>query len=256
MTAYHDQNEQQWLASGSVFDAAQATPRSEVGRRVPFKDGRVFVYARAGGTIAAGDVVVPNLNKQTLSAGDFGADGSTAPVAGEGGAVGDRLIRISKDVSGVSENEYVGGYLLITSGTGAAYVYRVRGNGASNASSGFLVEIYDGLRAALDNTSVGVLIAHPLIGVVKSDADNPGEAVGVAVVSATANQYFWVQVAGLALAKADAEVSAAGTEARVGGTTDGCLAPLGADDVVPAVGIWLDAVSANAYGPVWLNTGF
>lgn len=197
-----------------------ATKPGLLGSELRAKDGRRFRLCSSDSDIAAGSVVVNTNNAQAIAATYFGVDTSTAPAATEGGSIGDKSIRYCV-TSGVTANEYAGGYLVIRTGTGSGYCYKVKSNEASASSGGAFIELYHpGLAVALDNTSVGILLASRFADVAIHTAANFGGdqnqiALGVCMAACTADtdgetKYFWVQVQGMAAVRSGAAVATQG----------------------------------------------
>jgi hypothetical protein len=263
--------------SGSVFAAAIAATAQNfkqgrmpaVGDRQAFEDGRVFHFARAGGTIGVGDIVAAVPNSQAIAATYFGATAALAPIVGEGGAVGDTQIRFSADVTGVTANEFAGGYLNITDATGEGYQYRIKANQATGASgTGALITLYDPLILALDATSVGTMTNHPLDGVVTHTAPGGGGyggtatqfIVGKGVRSAADGEYFWIQTWGPCLLQAGTGTgAAAGNGFHIGaplqpaeddnGSVQG---PVDSEHEIQTIGIALTAAADTVWGTAFL----
>ena len=208
------QHEQQSQVTGSVWDAATTTQLNPIGQRVQLGDGRVFRYASTDSNVGVGDVLASTPNVQEVAAGEFGADGSTAPAADNGGSVGDNTIQINI-VTGthtITKDEFAGGYLQIKNGMGEGYNYRILENEANAASGTSTITLKEGLIVALDNTSEGVLVGNPYDNVVTHTAANyggtPTESImGTAVRTSTAGtdsttEYIWVQTWGMAAVQA------------------------------------------------------
>lgn len=231
-----------------------------VGQRICYEDGRVFRFAKAGGTITAGALVVAVPNEANIAATYFGAAAGTAPIGGEGGAIGDYKVRLTDDVSGVTADEYAGGYLNITDATGEGFQYRIKGNEATgSAGTGFLVTLYDPIQVALDNTSVGTMVANRLDGVVVHTPANYGgtatqACVGKAAVAATSGEYFWVQTWGEALIKAGAGTFIKGAPIQLAEDDAGSgQVPVATENRIQVIGVALEAAADTVWGPVFLQ---
>ncbi len=218
------ENRQVGSAGDGVYSKALATTSAKwlqsragnLGSCVAFDDSRTYYKMLAGGTITMGDIVAAVPSVQAIAATYFGVDAATAPAGGEGGGVGNTVIRLTDDVSGVTANEYEGGYLNITDETGEGQSFRIKSNEATSTDSGgFLVTLYDGLQLALDNTSVGNMVDHLMSGVVTHTAANYGgtptqfilgRAMPYGGVGSTtqisSGEYLWVQTWGPALCQA------------------------------------------------------
>lgn len=256
------------MGLGNVFAAAASTTDEkfklgqypEVGQRVRFDDGRVFRFCKAGDTITRGAVLAATPNVQAIAATYFGADASTAPIVGEGGAIGDKIVRLADNVSGVTADEYAGGYLVITDFTGEGTLYRIKKNAATgSAGTGFLVYLYDGLIVALNNTSVGLMINNSWDGVVvHTAADYGGTATqficGVANVAATVGQYFWCQTWGPAAVKAGTGTIVAGSPVQCAESLAGSgQTPVSGENRIQIIGSAMYGAADTIWAPVFLQ---
>lgn len=228
--------------SGSVYDGAATTAKNEVGRRAAFGDGRVFYYARTTNDISYGDLVVATQNVQEVTAAEF-----DAPAAGSGGAIGDTKINVSGLTSGVSVNEYAGGYVLVATGTGEGQMFRVKRNTVAGAS-GFDIYLWDGITTALDTTSALVLINGPFWNVKTHTAANYGGTpteicVGKAMAASTASsdsntQYIWVQTWGLAAVQVGTATGIAGGPVQLAEDDNGSgQIPVATENRIQTIGV-------------------
>jgi len=243
---WNDQNEMMpdfgglGIPFGSVYDEGSTTQKVPVGQRVVMKDGRVFRYAKAGGTIGVGLIAAAVPNEQAIAATYFGATAAVAPVSGEGLTVGDTKVRLTDDVTGVTANEYAGGFLTLTDAAGEGYQYRIKGNEASASGGvGFLVTLFDGdgIRVALSNASVGSMVADPLNAVIIAAAANPTVVVpmGRAMVGVAIGEFFWIQTWGVCSLKADTSTVDVGEQVILSEATAGSV-QTGLGENVPVVG--------------------
>ena len=106
------------VTSMEVEQGRKASP----GSWLKFEDGRVFRRCRTkynSTAIAQGELLTSSpASDVTLLATIFGVDDSTLPAAGQGGSIGDTTIMINKGISGVTTNEYAGGYIHVIEATG------------------------------------------------------------------------------------------------------------------------------------------
>jgi len=243
---WNDQNEMMpdfagiGVPFGSVYDEGTTTQKVAVGQKVVMKDGRVFRYAKAGGTIGVGLIAAAVPNEQAIAATHFGATVSVAPVSGEGLTVGDTKVRLTDDVTGVTLNEYAGGTLIITDDAGEGYTYRIKGNEASASGEvGFLVTLFDGdgIKVALGNASVGAMVADPLNEVIVAAAADPTVVVpvGRAMVGLADGEYGWLQTWGVCSLKADTSSVDVGEQVILSEATEGTV-QTGLGENTPIVG--------------------
>jgi hypothetical protein len=210
----------------------------QIGDRFEADDGRVFYFGSVATTCTAGYVVQTAGDLvSTIAATYFGVDTSTAPTTGNGGAIGDTVIRVNRVGTTLLANEYKGGYLFFTStGTGAGYAYKIKRHNAcaTSGTNACDIVIYEpGLVVALDATTVGAVIKSPWKDLTPVDADaaavtTAGVAKGVAVrtmtVASSIPMVGWIQSWGPAVVLCDATTATAmGAGVVAGITTDGLV---------------------------------
>lgn len=230
--------------SGSVQVVAQglleesSTQQHGLGELVHSSDGRAFRYAKAGvSALVAGTL-------QQSPAEDTGDQNIAATAAAIGAT------SVTTAAMTVTANQYSGGLMVVTSGTGKGLQYRIAGHAAfTSAAATFTLS--DAIKVALDTTSTLDFVANPLNGVVINPVTQTSAPVGVAVTALTAAYFGWLQVAGVATCLADgATVVGAGVDAASGSVAgaieDGTLG------ATPPVGIAQSGIADTEYGPVKL----
>ncbi len=205
---------QEQIIHGSIWDAPTAAALNPIGARVQIGE-RVFRYCKvttamtdwsngtAGHLLVCNDTAADEVN---VAATYFGADLSTAPVAGEGGAAGDMKVR----VYGVTLTVHIcqGGYLCITDGAGEGYLYGIKDNDVITTGTSGIITLHDPIQVLLTAGSVGIIhqslfmdLAIPVAADFGGDVDM--YMVGSAVKPfTTTNTYGWVQTWGPCLVKA------------------------------------------------------
>jgi len=173
--------------SGSIYDVYTTASQDykqnrmpRVGQKVEFEDGRKFVFAKAAEALVAGEVAG---NAQTA---EMVVDGD----------VGTGIYVVTVDAqTGVTANQYAGGYLAITNAsTGKGENYRIKSNTATYSTNHVDFTLYDPLLSGLaDDDTINVSPAR-YNGVVEGAAGEP--AVGVAVAAIAAAGFGWLQFAG------------------------------------------------------------
>lgn len=207
------------------------TKRGDLGGVLEYSDGRRYRYCSTDSDITIATAVQVTLNVAAIAATYFGVDSSTAPAAAQGGAVGDSEIAFTADLTGITKDEFAGGYLVIDAGTGLGQSLRVRKNDASPSTGSYgLIYLYgnDKLAIALDSTSTGQLFASPYADVAAATnaAANAAQSaliVGRANMTTTAGtdsttEYLWVQTDGVGAYVSDDGL--AGIGSRVGIAVD------------------------------------
>lgn len=216
---------------GSYLDAVVTTPATDVGAIMEFRDGRRYRYVSTDSNLTVGEVVGQQISAKALAA-------TAIPAFGIGTNV---LTGIT--ASSVTQNQYAGGFLVIYTGTGSGYSYRIKSNTATSGGT-ITVVLYDGLAVATDTTAVGALIKQKYSLVIEGTASlNP---IGVACVATSAStagvtQYFWVQTRGIGVAKRGGTLVIGN---KVTTAASGAIAP-GAAVTDPVVGVALASDSTN-----------
>jgi len=112
-------------------------------------------------------------------------------------AVGDKTITVSLGASAVTANQYAGGYLNLNAGTGVGYCYRIASHPAADLSTSLVVTLETPILAATAVADTkGSLVPHPYNGVIVHPNTPTNVMAGVAVFTATAAYYCWLQVGG------------------------------------------------------------
>ena len=179
-----------------VFDQhiwdISATEKHPLGTRRELGDGRVFVYAKAGGTaLAAGtltakNVVVPN---------HLNLDVAAAPTAASG-AIGSFFITVTLGATAATANEYAEGYIYHNKNGVLGQQYKIKNHPAADASATLKVELHEALRVAAADADEFTLVHHSQSAVVICPTTVVSPPTGVPQVAVTANYYFWNQVKG------------------------------------------------------------
>ena len=173
----------------------------ELGMLGMTRDGNIYRWCQASGTeIAAGLFVVGE---------SVPVHEATVTVAH---AVGTETVTVT--ASGVSANDYAGGYITVTEGTGAGEIHRIKSN---TATSGGTIAITfhagDGLKIAWSASDTDVDIFTSLHGsVVIAPVDGQQLVVGLTQGIIPASNYFWALVQGVGTFMADIDGAAAGVE--------------------------------------------
>lgn len=218
--------------------------QATLGTRGATKDGRRFVYAKAGATtLAPGKLVV---------AADADANVVNKAVTADS-SIGSKTVKITAG-GAVAENAYADGILQVNDATGEGTSYRITGNtaGTSGNSYAVVVTLDDAIEVALAKTVSEVsLYKADSDGVVISATDQADLAVGVPLVSIPANNYGWLQTYGPSAVLADEAVNR-GLELTIG------TGVAGAVEAVDALGEQVVGVASQAlidteYSPVFLK---
>lgn len=176
--------------AGDQDDVALRLP--EVGSNATFEDGREFVFCSTDSDITIGTVV--------------GKAAGAAELTSITAAVSSGETEVSFVLASVTEDQYAGGYLTVTLGTGIGHTYKIKGNTASatvdEVDNTVVVTLADSVvtdMAATDNIVVKTARTKTVV-----EGTATTDPVGVAMATTTAatsgkTQYFWAQIAGVGI---------------------------------------------------------
>lgn len=165
-----------------------STQKEAIGTRRILRDGREFVYAKAGasalsvGKLAMAADIAANVSNQALPAM----------------AVNDRQFTFTAGGAVTYVADYFkGGFLLVNDAAGEGAQYEIDASTAVTAGTEITVTLVDGVRVALTTSSEATLVHNPCMATIES-ADEENLPVGVAPVAVPAANWYWAQCKGLA----------------------------------------------------------
>ncbi len=168
------------------FATDDSTQRFTVGTRAMTWDGSVLRYAKAGSTYTSYQAGVWN---QATS-----ADVSFEAINGSSSA-GDITVTISE--SGITENEFAGGHLLLFHASGDGSVYTVIGNTVSSSSGIVILSIDRPLAAAISSSDNYELYASPFADIRQGNSGGTKGFWGVPMSLVTSASYGWIKTWGV-----------------------------------------------------------
>lgn len=173
----------------NAFDSS-TTQAHPLGTKAVSKDGRVFRYAKAGGSaLVAGNVI--------QGAAQVTTHQSLTPSAAAAGAF--EVSVTLGATNAATANQYAEGYLIIDTTPGNGYAYQIASHPAAAASAAMVVTLNEPLKVALTSSSRCSLQYNPYSAVIQSPVTTlTGPVVGVAVHPAAANEFCWLQTYGIA----------------------------------------------------------
>jgi hypothetical protein len=179
-----------------VFDQhiwdISATRKHPIGTLRDLGDGRVFAYAKAGGTaLAAGTLTA----KDVQVANHLNLDVAAAPTS-DSGAIGSVFITVTLGATAATLDQYADGYIYHNKNGVLGQQYKIKGHPAADASATLKVELYDPLRVAAADADEFTLVTHSQSAVVICPTTVVSPPTGVPQVAVTAANYFWNQVKG------------------------------------------------------------
>lgn len=167
---------------------SSTTQAHQLGARMADNYGRIFRYAKAGGSaLVAGNVVqgpaqVTTHQVMTPSAAAIDAVEVSATLGA---------------TNAVTANQYTDGFLVIDTTPGNGYAYVIKSHPAAAASAACVFTLAEPLKVALTTSSRVSLVANAFNGVIQAPTTLTGTPVGVAIHPAAAGEYTWIQTHGL-----------------------------------------------------------
>jgi hypothetical protein len=207
----------------------------EVGSNATFEDGRCFVFCSTDVDLTPGQAV-----GQVAAAAEL--TDITAAVAA--GATEVRFVKAS-----VTADQYKGGYLSVTLGSGIGYTYKIKDNTASatvdTVADTVIVNLEEEVAVAMAATDNIIIKAARTSKVIVNTATT--DPVGITQVATTAatlgkTQYFWAQTNGPSVVLGTA--GAAGVALDCGAA--GALAAGDGANVIVATGMAAGASNSMA----------
>lgn len=205
------------VGTPSVGDAIDVhkvdlTPKYQVGFGFERSDGAKFRYCQVGVSDTNRGVVVAAADSESgvsslqpdIDAKVWKPADTTLP----NGVVGPVPCNIGSHyvwatLASVQKNQYAGGYLITTDDDGEGYTYRIKGNKVTDGVATGVVELelYDPLVVALGTNTdiciVGCRYANVVAASIGLALTANKCAIGVICAGASANNYAWVQTAGV-----------------------------------------------------------
>jgi hypothetical protein len=188
---------------GTLRDVLEchATQKHPLGTRLVMEDGRVFHYAKNGGTQLAKAKVVCS----PLVEGDENVDLELQDALTTASRVANPIVTMSTAAAYSAAHRFKDGYMIAHTGTGAGQMVMLSDNDKGGTSAGTAVKVYfkdeNYLTAALDTSSSRVgLVQNPYCEVVVcpawADFTPTARPAGVPLATITASYYFWLQTWG------------------------------------------------------------
>lgn len=214
---------------------------SKVGDKRVMQDGREFVFVSTVVDCVAGDVLAAAVAPAEV-AGTF-----TAALVGD-----EKLVMVK---SGVTVNQYAGGYIIITESSGAKTSYGIVRNSAAGTGNAVTLYLDNPIVAAIAAADDFILVPSRYEKVIMGTATC--SPVGVALRASTAatnstTNYMWIQTKGVgAVRVAESDNITIGVSVMVGAA--GTVIP--ATGLLPVVGTALGAaiVSDGDSAPVYIH---
>ena len=189
--------------AGHLLRASGTTQRFDLGARLVTADGRVFRYAKAGGTLVSGYGCEP-WNQAHIKRGQIAANapiGVTSVVVDVAATDGIQTAHAGPSNGVISKDELKGGYIAMEQIVGEVDNVQNRmilGNTATGVGGGEMTVKFDApLDVALTvDTEYASCIASPYADV-RSTTYGSAPCIGVPCVIGAAGHYLWIQTWGI-----------------------------------------------------------
>jgi hypothetical protein len=256
----------QVAGEGVDLFASDSTPKFALGTKFERQDGCVFRYGNFSAATSAGTLVASTFSEVNLAyatAYTSVAPASTYQMPDETvgvypGSIGSRYI-VAATTGTI--NQFAGAYIVVGSGTGAGYAYRVRGNTAySTPATGLMrISLYDQIQVALAIDSTLGIVGNVYNDMITATTTSTVIS-GVVLRVHAASRYGWVQTQGNANLFVDSAI-ALGQLVTCSATTNGfgaawttvTTANNTTAGLYPIVGILSGVVGANKCNVVKLG---
>lgn len=194
------------LFRGDIF-RDDATPILPVGARIARADGSVYRYAHCGLAGVPGILVAQDFSESATADADNLFISPASANDTSDGTIGSRFIQVT--LASVTADQFAGGYLITTTGTGLRYTYRIKGNNATGdpASGDYRLELYDPLQVAVDNTTDHTIIGNVYANLELASAATDHIVAGVNMVATTIDQFYFVQTWGICGVEQDGTIA-------------------------------------------------
>jgi len=197
-----------------------ATKKQALGTIRRLSDGREFVYAKMGATVAVAGKLYQSVVMDAAN---------VANVTVANANVGDRALTITPVTVLTADavaNAFADGYVHVCAGAANGMAYKIKSHPALTANTANAFQLFDKLRNAnvATATSKVTLTRHPCKDVIIHPSPPTGALAGVATFPVTANYYAWLQKKGPCPVEADGTL-VAGEYAYASNAADGCVAP-------------------------------
>lgn len=232
---------------GQDLLTSTATQAHNLGSYAETVDGRGFRYALIGAVSTVPGKLYQASASDATNLTPTGGLGVSAAVA-----AGGTQVTISTSTT-VAANLLANGYLITDVTPGQGYILGIKGNTATAAAAGLVINLDDAVPVALTTASKVVLAQHPYANVVVYPTTATGIAAGVSTQAIITNaQYGWLQTHGICgILSGVATSITAGVPVAPSTATAGAVVVSTA--VLPTIGWAMHTFTATEYQFVFLT---
>ena len=168
------------------FSTDDTTQRFTIGTRSITWDGSVHKYVTAGSAFTSYDIGV--WNQATIANRTYEAINASSPA-------GSRTVTINE--SGITEDQFVSGRLLLFHATGGGSIYTVVGNTVSSESGTVILTLDRPLPVAISSSDSYELYASPFDDIRQGNSGNTRGFWGLPLALLTSGSYGWIKTWGV-----------------------------------------------------------
>jgi hypothetical protein len=171
-------------------------------------------------------------------------------------AIGSRYMMLTVTATA---DEFAGGYVIVTSGTGYGWTYRIKGNTISGtgASTESLFELDSPIVVALDCTQTALTLVGSLYANVEAATATDKPVVGATMSCVSTGGYGWICTHGVVAVKQGANLTGDGYMACLDTNVAGAVRPLNtigsSSSITPIIGYYLRAASVSNFSTIYLT---
>lgn len=199
MASFNCGKGQPYTVGQGIYEESE-TQKLTIGMRMALGDGRVFHYAKFGGTLTAGQVAI--------AAAHTAAHHCLVTALNP---IGTRTYTVTLATTAATANMYKDGTLMVIAGTGIGQTYKIKSNPAQATVTGTLaLELYDQLVIATAAADSKTDLVPNLFNGVTQDANEERLHLGAPLIAGTSGYFGWLQTWGLCAVLAG-DTAAAGT---------------------------------------------
>lgn len=226
----------------SLAPNADGNGGTNIGAMATTGDGRMFRYCKVGAV-----ALVPGKLYQASAEDTTNLENLAVTAA----AIGATSVTTSTTVT-LTANQTAGGFMVISTGTGAGYTYKLKGNTAATAAVTTL-NLEDPIIVALDATSKVDITMNPYNSVVVNPTTATSAPIGVPVFAVNVGSYGWLQTHGPCAVLADGTV-AVGNPVVASTSTAGAIKNFATNaGTTFTVGVAETGIATTEYGTVFLT---
>lgn len=246
---------------------SSTNPKYTVGFGFTRADGNKYKYCHFGalsnrGTMVATDVSESGLTKIENIGAVLANRVKTGGETMYPNAIGSRYMQL---IITATADQFAGAYITVTTGAGAGFTYRIRGNTATSDNSpvtgNIYMELNDPIVIAIDSNS-DIAIAGSAYANLEGATTTDRVVAGATITNNSASSYGWIQTAGIAGVLQDIIIGGIGRLAFLSSNTIGAImsVPTGLNSNVdytilgfPIVGYLVEPGSSADYSLVYLT---